>query len=122
MFAVSAEVEFAAAHALAGYAGPCEKLHGHNYRVRLMVASPELDRLGMVMDFTELKRILKEITAPLDHQNLNELPPFQRQNSTAEHLARHLFAEAEKRIASPFQVRRVEVYETSTSCAAFGDV
>ena len=122
MFAVSTEVEFAAAHALAGYAGPCEKLHGHNYRVRLIVTAPELDGVGMVMDFAELKRVLKDITAPLDHQNLNEIAPFDRLNSTAEHLARHLYEEARKRIGPPLRVWRVEVYETPTSCASYGDV
>jgi 6-pyruvoyltetrahydropterin/6-carboxytetrahydropterin synthase len=119
MFAVAAEVEFAAAHALTGYSGPCENLHGHNYRVRLQVSAPEVDALGMVLDFVDLKRILKDITAPLDHRNLNDVEPFTRKNPTAEHLARHIYEEARKRIAPPLMVTRVEVYETPTSCATY---
>jgi 6-pyruvoyltetrahydropterin/6-carboxytetrahydropterin synthase len=121
MFAVSAEVTFSAAHSLSGYAGPCEKVHGHNYRIRLTVASPRLEALGWVMDFADLKRLLQEITAPFDHRNLNEVPPFDRLNPTAEHLARHFFHEAARRVNSPARVCRAEVFETPTSCAVFED-
>lgn len=119
MFVLSTEVTIAAAHYLAGHVGPCEKLHGHNYRIRLVVASSRLDPLGMGMDFADLKRLLREITAPFDHRNLNEVPPFDRINPTAEHLARHLYLEAAKRLSPPMAVRRVDVFETPTTCAAY---
>jgi len=121
MFAVSSEVTFSAAHSLSGAAGPCEKVHGHNYRVRLTVASPTLGPQGWVMDFADLKRLLREITDPFDHGNLNEIPPFDHLNPTAEHLARHFFLEAAQRIAAPARVRRVEVFETPTARAVFED-
>jgi len=119
MFILSAEVTFAAAHFLAGHAGPCEKIHGHNYRIRLTVVSHGLDSLGMAMDFADLKRLLRDITSPFDHRSLNEVPPFDRINPTAEHLARHLHGEARRRLPPPLAVRRVEVFETPTTCASY---
>jgi 6-pyruvoyltetrahydropterin/6-carboxytetrahydropterin synthase len=71
------------------------------------------------MDFAELKRLLKEITAPFDHRNLNEIPPFDRLNPTAEHLARHIAEETARRLPPGPAVRRVEVWETATSCAIY---
>jgi 6-pyruvoyltetrahydropterin/6-carboxytetrahydropterin synthase len=119
MYFVSKEIEFAAAHTLRGYRGPCENLHGHNYRARVFLRSAALDPLGMVLDFTEFKRILREVTAPLDHVNLSEVPPFDSVNSTAENLARHIAAEVARHLPSGPAVHRVEVWETATSCAIF---
>lgn len=119
MYCVSKEIEFSAAHTLRGYQGPCENLHGHNYRARVFLRSAVLDSLGMVLDFTEFKRILREVTAPLDHANLSAVPPFDSVNSTAENLARHIALEVSRRLPPGPVVHRVEVWETTTSCAMF---
>lgn len=119
MYLVSKEIEFSAAHRLRGYQGPCEKVHGHNYRVRVFLCAAALDPLGMVLDFTEFKRILREATAPLDHADLAAVPPFDTVNSTAENLAHHIAAEVARRLPPGPAVHRVEVWETPTSCAVY---
>jgi 6-pyruvoyltetrahydropterin/6-carboxytetrahydropterin synthase len=63
MFEVTVEHTFAAAHYLRDYKGKCERLHGHNYRVMVTLRGKELDKAGMLVDFTEMKRALKAIRA-----------------------------------------------------------
>src|SRR6185436_99922 len=90
MFTIFKDFTFAAAHAIRGHTRGCQNLHGHNYRVRVHVAAAELDGLGMVMDFADLKAVMEEILGPFDHQVINEVPPFDRVNTTAELLSRHV--------------------------------
>ena len=61
MFQVSVEETFSAGHALRGYKGKCENPHGHNYRVRVEVEGKQLDSIGLLFDFGDLKRILREL-------------------------------------------------------------
>ena len=117
MYELIVESEFSAAHRLREYQGACEKLHGHNYRVEMVVASEKLDALGMVADFRDLKRILQEAGARYDHAFLNELAEFQKQNPTAENMARVLFEECSKRLPRGICVRSVTVWE-SPRCGA----
>src|SRR3990170_1903498 len=90
MFELTVQTHFAAAHELPGYPGPCQRLHGHNFRVLLTVGGEELDELGMLMDFRELKRLLAGVIARLDHRNLNELAELE-DLPTSENLARHIY-------------------------------
>ena len=76
MFQVSVTETFSSGHALRGYKGKCENVHCHNYRVQIKLAGPQLDNIGLLVDFTELKRVLRGIIAVLDHQFLNDLDPF----------------------------------------------
>lgn len=121
MYEVMIEEEFSAAHALRGYKGKCENLHGHNYKVEVYVRGEKLDNVGMLVDFTHLKAVTRELIRSLDHQNLNELPPFNNElNPSAENLAGFLL----HRIASQVnneqaKVYKVRVWETSTSSATF---
>ncbi len=83
---------FSSAHQLRHYQGKCEALHGHNFTVQIQVQGRELDpKLGIVMDFQELKTLLKKVLAELDHRNLNELPEFAEANPSSEHLAKYVF-------------------------------
>ncbi len=122
-FTVFKDFDFSAAHAIRGHTRGCQRLHGHNYRVRVYVAAGELDALGMVIDFADLKQIVSEVAGPFDHQVINEIPPFDRENTTAELLARHLHREVAHRVGERTggraAVRRVEVWETATSCAVY---
>jgi len=72
MFQVSVEETFSAGHALRGYKGKCENVHGHNYRVRVTLEGPQLDSIGLLVDFTRLKQIVREIMGRLDHQFVND--------------------------------------------------
>lgn len=99
MYTISKDFSFAAAHAIRGHTGGCENLHGHNYRVRVHLRARHLDGLGMVLDFARLKAIMQEVLGPFDHRVLNEVPPFDDLNTTAELLARHVFTEVSHRLA-----------------------
>jgi 6-pyruvoyltetrahydropterin/6-carboxytetrahydropterin synthase len=117
-FEISTTREFAAAHALYLYDGSLEPLHGHNWRVRVAVAAPALDSIGVVMDFHELERLVDAIIGPLHNRNLNDVPPFGKAfNPSAENVAYHVG----RSLALPSAVRllRVDVWETSTNCATY---
>src|SRR5712692_5300985 len=65
MFQVSVEETFSAGHALRGYRGKCENVHGHNYRVRVTLEGPQHDAIGLLVDFTRLKQVIREIMGRL---------------------------------------------------------
>jgi len=124
MHRISKDFTFAAAHAIRGHTRGCENLHGHNYRVRVHVEARELDGLGMVIDFADLKAIVQEILGPFDHRVINEVPPFDVRNTTAERLSEFVLEEVAARLAaSPdagrVAVARVEVWENDTACAVY---
>jgi 6-pyruvoyltetrahydropterin/6-carboxytetrahydropterin synthase len=122
MYTVFKDFTFSAAHRIRGHTGGCENLHGHNYRVRVQVEAETLDRLGMVIDFADLKAVVGEIAGRFDHRVINELEPFDERNTTAELLAEWICREAERRLAEGerrLRVRRVEVWESDSSCAIF---
>jgi 6-pyruvoyltetrahydropterin/6-carboxytetrahydropterin synthase len=121
MHTIFKDFTFAAAHAIRGHTRGCQNLHGHNYRVRVQLRAVELDPLGMVLDFADLKAMMREIVGPFDHQVINEIPPFDERNTTAELLSQYVFEEVERRLAGQERVRvvRVEVWETDTSCAIY---
>jgi len=117
MYELIIESEFSAAHRLREYDGACERLHGHNWRVELVVSGEKLGQLGMVADFRELKRILREVLDRFEHTFLNELPEFKEQNPTTENLARTVFEECSRLIPEGVTVRSVAVWE-SPRCGA----
>ena len=118
MFEICVEHTFAAAHALRNYYGKCENLHGHNYRVQVGMEGGELDENGLLFDFVKLKTQLRETTGYLDHQNLNELRPFDVINPSAENIARFICEDIQKKLDSG-RVAYVRVWETDTSCAIY---
>ncbi|XOQ52543.1 MAG: 6-carboxy-5,6,7,8-tetrahydropterin synthase [Succiniclasticum sp.] len=106
------EFEFDAAHYLPSYNGKCEHLHGHTYRLVVMVdGSPDAE--GMVIDFTKLKQIVKErVLAKMDHQLLNNLLP----NPSAENIAMWVWDQLEEPLsASNRHLYEVQVWETRTN-------
>ncbi len=120
MYELTVVFTFSSAHNLRGYEGACENLHGHNWKVEAVIASPELDRLGMVMDFKKLKESVSRILDSLDHRYLNEVPPFDRENATAENLACFIYQELSKALGKgDVSVLRVRVWESDTSAAAY---
>ena len=121
MFEVSVEQTFAAAHFLRDHGGSCERLHGHNYRVVVTVVGPTLDGNGLLMDFAELKRMVKDMIGRLDHRFLNEIPPFDVLNPSTENVARHFCDEIGMRLPEECRVRvgEVKVWETGTNSASY---
>ena len=124
MFEVSVEQSFAAAHALRGYKGKCENVHGHNYHVRVTIEGERLNSLGLLVDFVEIKRLMGGAIEYLDHGFLNDLPPFDEWNPTAENMARYFYEEIQKGLAAsatdvPARVKEVRICETGTSSATY---
>lgn len=120
MFTIFKDFTFSAAHAIRGHTRGCQNLHGHNYRVRVHVAAETLDALGMVMDFADLKAIVGAVLDPFDHHVINEIPPFDQRNTTAELLAEFAFQEVSARLPEErLSVLRVEVWENDTACAVY---
>ncbi len=89
MYELSIEREFCAAHAIV-MRGEREPVHGHNWRVTVIVAGETLDGDGLLCDFHEIERTLDTILAPWQNANLNESEPFEKINPTAELIAREI--------------------------------
>jgi len=122
MYSIRVEADFAAAHSLTHYHGKCERLHGHNYRIRAWAQGETLGEGGMLLDFGILKGALREICAGLDHTNLNDFPVFAADPS-AERIAKYVFDSIEEKLSSALidasVLHAVEVYETPTSMARY---
>jgi 6-pyruvoyltetrahydropterin/6-carboxytetrahydropterin synthase len=119
MFEISVEKTIAAAHRLFDYDGPCEALHGHNYRVEVRYDGTELDRYGMLVDFTDVKRVFHAVLDTIDHTYLNELPAFQNVSPSAENIAAYIFREMKRTTFPQAKLRSVAVWETPTQCAIY---
>jgi len=128
MFEVSVEETFAAGHALRGYRGKCENVHGHNYKVRVTLAGHELSSIGLLYDFKDLKDAIHCTVRKLDHQFLNDIAPFDALNPSAENLAKYFYEEITRLLAegspkgnpcAPCGVKHVTVWETDTTTASY---
>ena len=121
MFEVTIEQSFAAGHALRNYRGKCENVHGHNYRCQVTLEGRELDSTGLLMDFVAAKKVLQTIIDRLDHQWLNDLPPFDVLNPSAENIAKYIYDEVSKEMGSQNGARlgAVRLWETDTSSATY---
>jgi 6-pyruvoyltetrahydropterin/6-carboxytetrahydropterin synthase len=121
MFEVAVEQTFAAGHALRNYRGKCENVHGHNYRVRITVQGDRLDSTGLLVDFSHLSQLIGGAVEYLDHRFINDLPPFDQLNPSAENIARYFFERVSSGLESVTgaQVSAVQVWETDTSSAVY---
>jgi 6-pyruvoyltetrahydropterin/6-carboxytetrahydropterin synthase len=122
MFQVSVEETFSSGHALRGYRGKCENVHGHNYRVRVTLEGPQLDSIGLLVDFTQLKQVMREIIGGLDHQFINDLEAFRTVNPSAENLAKYIHDEVARKLTGLPDGARITdtvVWETDTSRAQY---
>lgn len=123
MYEVTVEDSFAAGHYLRNYRGKCENPHGHNYKVRVTLRGAELDKAGLLLDFKDLKDVMKQVIDRLDHQMLNEIEPFKVLNPSAENLARYFYEQANKRLKSltsgRVNVKDVTIWETDSTTALY---
>ncbi len=112
--------DFAAAHALRGYAGECSQLHGHNWKVEVEVVATSLDEVGMGIDFKAIKTATKEVLSVLDHRHLNEIAPFDVINPTAENIAAYLYRKLSASLNGPrTRVGAVTLWETERACVRY---
>lgn len=124
-YIVRATTEFSAAHVLYGYAGACNRVHGHNFKVELEVEARALDEVGMAVDFTMLESLAASIAQGLDHQLLNEIPPFNEVNPTAENLGAYFWTRAAKALDDQgrgVRLRAVTVRENDRTSVTYSEL
>jgi len=139
MYKIKIEGDFSSAHNLKGYKGKCEELHGHNWKVEVALASPKLDKIGMVMDFKCIKEKLNRLLDSLDHKYLNNISYFKKVNPvrsrtpkvsdgclrqpasngvnpTSENIAKYIYDQLRKEIPS---LNYVTVWESDKASATY---
>lgn len=118
MFELSVSSDFAASHMLRGYEGKCKNLHGHTWKVEVVLAGDDLNDIGMVVDFALVKKQLRGFLETLDHVHLNDLPAFKDVNPTSENIAKYIF-EQFSALCRPLILKRVRVWESDTSSVTY---
>jgi len=126
MFEITVEKSFAAAHRLREYNGNCENLHGHNWHVELTIGTMQLDKIGLAIDFRQVKKWLNNAINLYDHSCLNELDEFNKQNPSCELIAQHIFRDVKKAIDqiseySHLFVSDVRVWESPGSSVRYSE-
>lgn len=112
--------EFCAAHALRHYKGKCEHLHGHNYAVEAVVTGSKLSAdTELLMDFGELKALLKQALEPMDHAYINDVPPFDTINPSSENLARYIWQQMAPALPENVSMHSVTVAEKGIQSATY---
>ncbi|MDQ7784962.1 MAG: 6-carboxytetrahydropterin synthase QueD [Desulfomonilaceae bacterium] len=120
MYEVEIMTGFSAAHLLRNYNGKCERLHGHNYKVTVTARASSPGESGLVIDFGDLKRAANAAADKLDHRFLNEVPPFDAIEPSAENLAHYLFEEIAHELGDHAgMLHRVSVWESDNSRATY---
>ena len=122
LYEVKIVTDFAAAHQLRNFRGKCENLHGHNWKVEVVLRGYHLDESGVLVDFGEVKQVTRSILTELDHRYLNDLPFFQNRNPSSENIAHYLF----ERLGEHFDkegrwLHRVSAWESADACATVMD-
>jgi 6-pyruvoyltetrahydropterin/6-carboxytetrahydropterin synthase len=111
---------FSAAHNLRNFRGKCEALHGHNWKVEVVLSGKNLDDSGVVLDFAEVKSTTSEIISEIDHRYLNDLPFFVENNPSSENIARYIFHRLKEKIDNDrVRIRRVTAWESQDACASY---
>ena len=119
MYRVSVEGHFDAAHYLREYGGKCENLHGHHYKVIATVKTQELNKIGLAYDFVELKRYLDEVLAQFDHNCVNNVPPFDKLNASAENIAKVVYEQLKRHLSAGISLESVAVWESPQNCVTY---
>jgi 6-pyruvoyltetrahydropterin/6-carboxytetrahydropterin synthase len=123
MYEVTVERGFSSGHYLRNYKGKCENPHGHNYKVRITLAGESLDKAGLLLDFRDLKQVMRPVVDRIDHQMLNDLEPFTEINPSAENLARYFYDETNRQMkeltGGRVRVKDCTIYETDTTAATY---
>jgi 6-pyruvoyltetrahydropterin/6-carboxytetrahydropterin synthase len=120
MYELKVVTRFAAAHQLAMVGSKCENLHGHNWKIEVFLVGDQLNDAGVLMDFGDIKALLRDIIGRLDHRFLNELPIFAGRQPSSERIAAFVAEELQKAIGAPgVRVSRVSAWESDDACATY---
>ncbi len=118
MFELTIKDHIASAHFLKGYEGMCKNLHGHTWKIEVVIAANSLNKIGMVEDFVVIKKKLKEFLATIDHVCLNDLPYFKEHNPTTENIAKYIYQNFSKQV-QPLKLTRVQVWESVSASITY---
>ncbi len=110
MYILTIEDYISAAHQLRGYKGKCENIHGHNWKVEVSVYGNKLNNLGILIDFHDLKDMLKEVLQQFDHKNLNNMEEFTHQNPSSELLSKIIYQKIEKMLKQYSHANNTKIY------------
>ena len=115
--------DFASAHTLRNYPGACSRMHGHNWKVEAEVEASQLDETGMAVDFKVIRQAVKKLTDRLDHYYLNEIPPFDKINPTAENIAAYLYRGLSEALMNDehIRVQAITLWETERACVRYSE-
>jgi len=120
MYEISIEDEFSGAHRLRNYKGKCENLHGHNWKVQVVVSGEKLDKDGLLMDFHLLKKKLLHVLKNLDHTYLNNVSFFKKENPTSENISYYIYKKLKILLKnSPVELKKVSVWENNRQSATY---
>ena len=120
MYKLVVKKEFSSAHILHGHPGDCKRMHGHNWTVEAKVEGENINKIGMVIDFKDIKNILSEIISKLDHRYLNDIEPFIDNNPTAENISKYIYKELSKNINTDnIKVSEIKLWETNNSAVIY---
>lgn len=123
MYELTVERGFSSGHYLRNYKGKCENPHGHNYKVRITLRGEKLDHAGLLLDFRDLKLVMRPVIERLDHQMINDLEPFTTINPSAENLAKYFYDETNRQLAEMtggrVSVKDCTIFETDTTTATY---
>ena len=142
MYSLTAEIKFDAAHRLSNYEGKCSRLHGHTYRAIVTVGSSKLLPWGAVMDFGDLKKLLKKfVDEKYDHKTIlwakdeenqiigrvlgEKTVVWMNSNPTAENMAKDIYKSLTpslRAIHKGVKLVSVELYETPTNKATYTEI
>lgn len=114
--------DFAAAHTLRNYPGDCSRMHGHNWKIEVEVTATSLNEHEMGMDFKAIKTATRELAKTLDHRYLNDIPPFDVVNPTAENIAQHFYQNLSTTLNNDIaKVSAVTLWETDRACVRYSE-
>ena len=115
-------LDFASAHSLRNYPGNCSRMHGHNWKLETEVTANQLDEVGMALDFKVVKQAAREVADRLDHYYLNDIPPFDKINPTAENIAAYFYQELSKILNDDrVRVSATTIWETERACVRYSE-
>jgi 6-pyruvoyltetrahydropterin/6-carboxytetrahydropterin synthase len=119
MYHLSIEAGFSAAHQIKGHKGSCKRLHGHNWKVQVEVGAENLSDIGIAIDFQKLTDLTRLVLNKFDHQYINEVPPFEELNPTAENLARYIYEQIESKLPEGIKMKQVSLWEGEKYCVRY---
>ena len=122
MYFLTINETFSAAHALRGYDGECSRTHGHNWQVKVGFKANQVDRNGFAIDYFDLKKVVDEVIAELDHQLINDHPYFKSVNPTSENISEFIYNHIKKNCPDSIDLDYVQIGETENFSVTYKTV